>query len=166
MDKELIWLRKKQYKIDNKEKIRLNKQEYYRKNKEKLDKYQKQYSLNNKEKIKLQPSHSVEYKRKLIAQYGELYYRFRGIKNRCQNKNQKDYHYYGGRGIKCEWKTYQDFKNDMYESYLEHKKIYGKNNTSLDRIDNNGNYCKENCRWATLKEQYKNKRNTISIRTK
>ena len=46
----------------------------------------------------------------------------------------------------------------MYESYLEHIKKFGKKNTTIDRIDNDGNYCKENCHWATAKEQSLNVR--------
>lgn len=64
---------------------------------------------------------------------------------------------YGGRGIKVsdEWRNFPTFIADMG---TRPSKGY-----SIDRIDNNGNYCKENCRWATAKEQSDNKRDTIYI---
>ena len=76
------------------------------------------------------------------------------IKSRCNNPNNAKYHRYGGRGIKNLWNSFEEFKNDMYESYLEHRK--NNSYSSIDRIDNDGNYCKENCKWADYKEQSRN----------
>jgi len=88
---------------------------------------------------------------------------WRGIKKRCKNPNEPAFPRYGARGIKVEWKTFEEFRDDMYESYLEHVKEFGEKNTSIDRIDNDGNYSKENCRWATVSEQNRNKRNNRLI---
>ncbi len=81
-------------------------------------------------------------------------------KQRCNNKNDYAYKNYWYRWIKCNWETYSSFKSDMYESYLIHSNQYWENNTTIERIDVNGNYCKENCKWATYKEQWRNKRTT------
>lgn len=75
------------------------------------------------------------------------------IKQRCENKNNKDYKNYGGRGIVCEWNSFESFRDDMEEGYSEI--------LTIERNDVNGNYCKSNCRWATRLEQSKNKTNTV-----
>lgn len=85
-----------------------------------------------------------------------LYLKWCGILKRLTSE--VDSYSYKDRGIKCLWNNYQEFKNDMYESFLVHLKKYGKIQTSLDRINNDGNYSKENCRWANWEIQNKNKR--------
>jgi len=66
--------------------------------------------------------------------------------NRCFNEDNRSYRRYGGRGIRvCDrWLFFPNFYKDMSPSY-EH-------GLSIDRKDNNGNYCKENCRWITGNE--------------
>ncbi len=96
------------------------------------------------------------YKHRLY--HSKFYRAYWGMKTRCENSRMPSFKYWGGRGIKCLWESFEDFKRDMYESFLAHNKIHGGRNTSLDRIDADSHYCKENCRWATMKEQRNNRR--------
>ena len=81
------------------------------------------------------------------------------MKTRCSNKKVRDYKNYGGRGIKVcdEWFTFDGFLKDMGVKPERY---------SIERKDNNGNYCKENCIWIPRKEQNKNKRNIHYIEYK
>lgn len=80
------------------------------------------------------------------------------IKTRCRGTSWKESRKrYYNKWIKCEWETFEQFRDDMYESYLDHVNKYWEKQTTIDRINSNWNYCKDNCRWATCTEQNKNR---------
>src|SRR3990167_563513 len=88
---------------------------------------------------------------------------FKALKHRCEGINYPKFHLYGGKGIKCLWNSFEEFRDDMFESYESHVKEFGERDTSIDRINGNDHYYKENCRWATLLEQARNTKNVIRI---
>lgn len=84
-----------------------------------------------------------------------LYRIWVGMKRRCTAKNHATYQNYGARGITVcsEWLVYENFHQwAMSHDYND--------SLSIDRIDVNGNYCLENCRWVTTKQQSNNRRST------
>jgi hypothetical protein len=78
---------------------------------------------------------------------------------RCYRKSHTSYKDYGAKGVKvCDrWHSFDNFYNDMYESFVMHSSIFGEDNTSLDRIENNKRYEPSNCRWTTWKKQFRNR---------
>lgn len=91
------------------------------------------------------------------AKTSKVYMTWGRMVKRCYNKNDSSYSRYGGRGISvCKrWLIFENFLENMGEPPTK--------NHSIDRINNDGNYCKSNCRWATSKQQQRNTRNNLMI---
>lgn len=87
-----------------------------------------------------------------------IYWAWKAMKQRCQNPKCQAYHNYGARGITVcdEWQEFEPFLEwalaNGYEKGLD-----------LDRIDNDGNYAPDNCRWITRRENVNNRRKTAYI---
>ena len=86
------------------------------------------------------------------------YNSYRAMMSRCYRKNDASYPFYGGRGIKvCD--AWHDI--EVFEVWVEEHPYF--KGATIDRIDTNGNYEPSNCKWSTMAEQCKNRRNSIII---
>lgn len=95
------------------------------------------------------------------GKFGTRIYRiWTGMIQRATNPNSKEFQYYGGRGIGIDasWMRFENFYADMGDPPSD--------DHSLDRLDNNGNYCVSNCHWATAIEQQNNRRSNVTIEWK
>jgi len=81
----------------------------------------------------------------------KIYHVWEAMKGRCSNPKNQVYRYYGARGVTVcgEWVKFEAFYEDMGPSYKE--------GLSIDRVDNDKGYSKDNCRWATRSQQQHNK---------
>lgn len=79
------------------------------------------------------------------------------MKDRCYNAKHKRYSNYGGRGITVsdDWHDFEKFRTDMADTYSS--------GLTLERLENSKGYSKENCKWATPKEQQRNRRNNVYV---
>lgn len=84
----------------------------------------------------------------------KLYIKWAGMKNRCYNRRSSRYPLYGGRGIRV-----YDMWLGSFDNFAEWARKSGyREGLTLDRIDNDGNYTPDNCRWVTWDEQQRNRR--------
>jgi hypothetical protein len=94
-----------------------------------------------------------------MAKRDRTYLTWAAMKNRCKNATHRSYPHYGGRGIKvcARWAGSDGLKYFIADMGRRPAGM------TLDRIDPNGNYTPENCRWATLQTQRRNRRDTPKV---
>ena len=132
--------------LKNREKIIQTEKKYQQGHKEEVKQRKHEYYLKHKDEI----NNKVKKYRKLNPWMSSYYC----AKNRCNNPKNKKYKQYGGRGIKT-LMTPEDFKYLWFRD-----KAYFLKKASIDRIDNDGNYELENCRFIELSENVKRKKGT------
>ncbi len=121
------------------------------------------YAVLHNGRVKSCGCYSRDTARKLMTRHGcyksRLYHTWQNMINRCQNKSNKEWRKYLGRGITVcdEWKSdFTKFRDwALSNGYAD--------NLSIDRIDNDKGYFPENCRWADRKTQDANKSNNVNI---
>ncbi len=103
-----------------------------------------------KESLQLNP-HNLKHGHTTNDIISETYTTWQKMNQRCHNPNVSNYKNYGGRGIKVckKWRKFEGFFQDMGERPP---------GLTLDRVDNDRDYCKANCKWSTPKEQARNTR--------
>ena len=89
-----------------------------------------------------------------------FYTRWGHIIRRCTKPNHPRFHDYGGRGVGvCDsWMKFSSFRDDMFTSFIESTLVHGLLNTTIERVDNNRGYCRDNCIWETRTRQNQNRR--------
>lgn len=92
-----------------------------------------------------------------------LYSVWKTMKKRCENKNCKSYKWYGAKGVSVcdEWHDYSAFKKWALDNGYDEKAEKGE--CTIDRINPYGDYEPSNCRWVSMAEQARNKRNSVLI---
>lgn len=80
---------------------------------------------------------------------------YAGMLQRCHDPNSAGYKYYGAKGVRVLWASYEDFKRDMADSYQD--------GLTIERKNSEGHYCKDNCCWATQAEQNRNYSRNIKL---
>lgn len=134
--------------------------------------YEKNYKQSKKAKVVNRASCNQYYKKHRKEQNqkekfnystikGYLKRVFRGMNYRCNNPKSKDYKYYGGRGIKVKFTSFDDFYN-----YVVNELKIDPRGLTIDRINNDGNYERGNIRFVTKAENNQNRRKQIKGKTK